>query len=52
MGYQLGIGVSARSQLGYTLYRNTQQFNTYLERIENGISPVEDIIPLHLKSKQ
>lgn len=44
MGYQLGIGVSARSQLGYTLYRNTQQFNTYLERVENGNSPVEDTI--------
>lgn len=52
MGYQLGIGVSARSQLDYTLYRNTQQFNTYLERVENGNNPVEDTIPLQLEDRK
>ncbi|MEC4895518.1 MAG: coproporphyrinogen-III oxidase family protein [Oscillatoria sp. PMC 1050.18] len=52
MGYQLGIGVSARSQLGYALYRNTQQFNTYLERVENGNSPVEETIPLNLGDRK
>lgn len=45
-GYQLGIGMSARSQLGYTLYRNNPHFNAYLQRIEAGQSPVEDTIPL------
>ncbi len=52
MGYQLGIGVSARSQLGYTLYRNTLHLNSYLERIENNQSPVDDIIPLTLEDRK
>jgi oxygen-independent coproporphyrinogen-3 oxidase len=45
-GFQLGVGMSARSQLGYTLYRNTRNLKTYLERMEKGLSPVEDIIRL------
>ena len=52
MGYQLGIGVSARSQLGYTLYRNTLHLNSYLERIENNESPVDDIIPLSIEDRK
>lgn len=47
LGYQLGIGMSARSQLGYTVYRNNPHFNAYLERIETGNSPVEDTILLN-----
>lgn len=45
-GFQLGVGMSARSQLGYTLYRNTRNIKTYLERMEKGLSPVEEIIRL------
>jgi oxygen-independent coproporphyrinogen-3 oxidase len=45
-GYQLGVGMSARSQLGYTMYRNTRNMKTYLERMEKRQSPVEDIIHL------
>lgn len=45
-GYQLGVGMSARSQLGYTVYRNNPHFNAYLQRMENGDSPVEETIHL------
>jgi len=45
--YQLGVGMSARSSLGHTLYRNHSKLGTYMERIEAGISPVEEHIPLN-----
>lgn len=51
-GYQLGIGMGARSQLGYKLYRNTPHINAYLKRIESGQSPVEDIIPLSVEDRK
>lgn len=45
-GYQLGIGMSARSSLGHVVYRNHKGMNTYMERIESGRSPVEELISL------
>jgi oxygen-independent coproporphyrinogen-3 oxidase len=45
-GNQLGIGMSARSRLGSTIYRNHTDLHVYLDRIENGQSPVEEIFPL------
>jgi oxygen-independent coproporphyrinogen-3 oxidase len=45
-GYQLGIGMSARSHLGYTEYRNHPRFETYLDRVEHGVSPVEQVYVL------
>lgn len=45
-GYQLGIGLSARSQLGNVVYRNHSDMGTYLERVESGVSPVEQVIEL------
>ena len=45
-GYQLGIGMSARSHLGYTVYRNHEQLPIYLRRIEQGQSPVEQVFRL------
>lgn len=45
-GYQLGIGMSARSHLGSTVYRNHQRSPTYIERIESNRSPVEHVIAL------
>jgi oxygen-independent coproporphyrinogen III oxidase len=45
-GFQLGVGMSARSTLGYTLYRNHDHFDPYVERVESGLSPVEQIFPL------
>lgn len=45
-GYQLGIGMSARSHLGSTVYRNHERIPQYLERVESGRSPVEEVIGL------
>jgi oxygen-independent coproporphyrinogen-3 oxidase len=45
-GYQLGIGMSARSHLGHTVYRNHDRLEEYLARVEGGVSPVEQIFPL------
>ena len=51
-GFQLGVGMSARSQLGYTMYRNTRNIKTYLERMQNGQSPVEEIFRLSLEDRK
>ena len=40
-GTQLGVGLSARSHLGRTLYRNNEVHDSYIGRIERGESPVE-----------
>jgi len=45
-GYQLGVGMSARSQLGYTIYRNHVRLDAYVDRIEAGQSPVEQLFPM------
>lgn len=45
-GNQLGIGMSARSRLGQTIYRNHADLHVYLDRIEGGQSPVEESFPL------
>jgi len=51
-GYQLGIGLSARSQLGYHLYRNAKDMKRYMERVESGLSPVEEMIPLSVEDRK
>jgi oxygen-independent coproporphyrinogen-3 oxidase len=45
-GYQFGIGLSARSSLGHTVYRNHRGRTTYVQRVEAGESPVEELIRL------
>jgi oxygen-independent coproporphyrinogen-3 oxidase len=45
-GYQFGIGMSARSSLGHSVYRNHSNLAAYLKRIETGVSPVEEVIHL------
>lgn len=45
-GYQLGIGMSARSHLGHTVYRNHDRLEEYLLRVESGASPVEQVFHL------
>lgn len=45
-GHQLGVGMSARSQLGYTVYRNHDRLEPYLNRIESGQSPVEQTLSM------
>jgi len=45
-GYQLGIGMSARSHLGTTIYRNHEGMHEYMRRVEAGASPVEQVFRL------
>jgi oxygen-independent coproporphyrinogen-3 oxidase len=45
-GEQFSVGLSARSRLAEVIYRNHRGFSTYVERIEHGESPVEDVFPL------
>lgn len=46
-GYQFGIGLSARSSLGHSVYRNHRGLSTYMTRVGSGQSPVEEVF--HLK---
>ena len=41
-GFQLGVGMSGRSHLGNTVYRNHSAHDAYIERIERGESPVQE----------
>ncbi|MBT8420519.1 MAG: coproporphyrinogen III oxidase family protein [Gammaproteobacteria bacterium] len=45
-GFQLGIGLSSRSHLGYKVYRNDSRIRPYMEAIEQGKSPVTEVFPL------
>jgi oxygen-independent coproporphyrinogen-3 oxidase len=45
-GRQLGIGVSAVSHLGGTVYRNHEHIDGYLERIERDATPVDGTFSL------
>lgn len=45
-GDQFGIGQSARSRLGQTIYRNHTSLPVYMERMEAGKSPVEEVFRL------
>ncbi len=45
-GLQFGIGMSARSSLNHSMYRNHSNMVTYLSRVESGQSPVEEVIYL------
>jgi oxygen-independent coproporphyrinogen-3 oxidase len=46
VGREAGIGVSAFSHLGETIYRNHDGVDGYLQRAEAGASPVEEVFPL------
>ena len=45
-GHQLGIGMSARSHLRRTVYRNSDRIGPYIRRVEAGESPVEQVYRL------
>ncbi len=45
-GDLFGLGVGARSQLGDTMYRNHERSAVYVERVEQGRSPVETLFRL------
>lgn len=42
-GFQLGVGMSARSHLGHAVYRNHPVHDVYIERVEQDRSPVEEV---------
>jgi oxygen-independent coproporphyrinogen-3 oxidase len=45
-GNQFSVGMSARSRLDNMVFRNHASFETYLERVEGGRSPVEETMAL------
>ena len=49
---QLGIGMSARSQLGDVVYRNHERSETYLQRVERSLSPVETVFHLDVADRK
>jgi oxygen-independent coproporphyrinogen-3 oxidase len=51
-GYQLGVGVSARSQIGAVVYRNHDKLDAWLARVESDESPVEEVFPLDRADRQ
>ena len=51
-GREVGIGVSACSHLGETIYRNHDAVDFYMARVEAGESPVEDTFPLSLRDRK
>lgn len=49
---ELGIGMSARSQLGHAVYRNHERIDVYMERVEQGQSPVESVFELGVRDRK
>jgi oxygen-independent coproporphyrinogen-3 oxidase len=45
-GLQFGVGNSARSHLGFKIYRNVRAPQAYMKRIAAGKSPVEEVFEL------
>lgn len=45
-GPLLGAGMSARSQVGSVVYRNVDQVRAYVDRVAQGLSPVESVFEL------
>ncbi|MGH7898277.1 MAG: coproporphyrinogen-III oxidase family protein, partial [Candidatus Binatia bacterium] len=52
LSYQLGVGMSARSQLGTVVYRNHERSSAYVERMERGLSPVESVFELDVDDRK
>jgi oxygen-independent coproporphyrinogen-3 oxidase len=51
-GFQVGIGLSARSHLGYRVYRNDSRMHHYIDAIEQGRSPVNEVFPLDAEDRR
>jgi len=45
-GFQIGVGNSARSHLGFAEYRNVRELEKYAECMLSGQSPVEEVFQL------
>jgi oxygen-independent coproporphyrinogen-3 oxidase len=52
MSCQLGVGMSARSQLGHVVYRNHERSDVYMQRVERGESPVETVFHLDVADRK
>jgi len=50
--HELGIGMSARSQLDDVVYRNHDQCDVYMDRVEHGHSPVESVFELDVRDRK
>jgi oxygen-independent coproporphyrinogen-3 oxidase len=50
--HQLGVGMSARSQLESTVYRNHERFDIYVQRVEQRLSPVETTFDLDVRDRK
>jgi oxygen-independent coproporphyrinogen-3 oxidase len=51
-GDQFGVGLSARSRLDRTIWRNHVDLDVYVGRVEAGMSPIEEIFPLQEKDRK
>jgi oxygen-independent coproporphyrinogen-3 oxidase len=51
-GFQLGIGLSARSHLGYRVYRNDSRMHKYLDAVERDLSPVAEVFELDQEDRR
>ncbi len=51
-GREVGIGVSALSHHGETIYRKHDGVDVYVARVEAGESPVEDVFPLSARDRK
>jgi len=49
---ELGVGMSARSQLGHAVYRNHERIDVYMQRVEQGQSPVESVFELEVRDRK
>jgi oxygen-independent coproporphyrinogen-3 oxidase len=47
-----GLGVSARSFLDNAVYRNHTKLSRYVQRVESGSSPVQEVFPLSLEHQK
>jgi oxygen-independent coproporphyrinogen-3 oxidase len=45
-GNQFGAGLSARSRLSHVVYRNRADLDGYVQCVESGVDPVDDVFPL------
>jgi oxygen-independent coproporphyrinogen-3 oxidase len=45
-GFQIGVGCSARSHLGFAEFKNVRDSEQYVERMRSGQSPVEEVFSL------
>ena len=50
--HEFGIGMSARAQLGHSVYRNHERSDVYMLRVEQGLSPVESVFEMDINDQK